>query len=162
MSLISISGFIFRVLIVSPRDHGILLYNQRLPVSYFVNLYERDRLIFVKRLFKEIAILKPQPLYIFTWDPFPVATYLATLYPYDTFSLEIVFKKLVTLLALMTAQRMQTLATINISNIIFSDSIIVKIPAILKISEVEKSQFLLILEPLLAKPELGVFLLVKF
>lgn len=52
-------------------------------------------------------MLKPQrPRYDFIWDPSPVITYLATLYPHTELSLELVSKKLITLLAFTSAQRM--------------------------------------------------------
>jgi len=89
----------------------------------------------IRRFFKGVATLKPQrPRYDFIWDPSPVIEHLSSLYPHENLSLEIVSRKLVTLLALATAQRMQTLAAIQFSNIVISDSLIIKIPAKLKTS----------------------------
>lgn len=94
----------------------------------------------IKRFFKGVATLKPQrPRYDFVWDPSPVISYLATQFPYDNLSLEIIVRQLVTLLALTTAQRMQTLAAIQISNISFADSLIIKVPANLKTSAIGRS-----------------------
>lgn len=117
----------------------------------------------VSRFFKGVAVLKPQrPRYDFVWDPTPVVDHLASLYPHDKFSLEIISRKLVTLLALTTAQRMQTLAAIRLSNVILSDSLVIRIPARLKTSRVGKSQPLLSFRPFLEKPELCIFSLVSF
>lgn len=116
----------------------------------------------IKRFFRDVAALKPQrPRYDFIWDPSLVIAHLATLYPYETLSLELVSKKLVTLLALTTAQRIQTLAAIQYSNIKLSDSIVIKIPARLKTSEIGRSQPVLVFKPFLDKPELCVFSLTK-
>lgn len=81
----------------------------------------------VRKFFKGIAALKPQrPRYDFIWDTAPVVTRLASLYPHDNLSLELLSRKLATLLALTTAQRLQTLAAIQISNISFADSLVIK------------------------------------
>lgn len=117
----------------------------------------------VRRFFKGVAALKPQrPRYEFIWDPSLVISHLATLYPHESFSLEIISRKLVTLLALTTAQRMQTLAAIRLPNIVFSDSLIIKIPARLKTSGIGRSQPLLTCSPFPDRPELCIFSLVKF
>lgn len=117
----------------------------------------------IKRFFRGVAALKPQrPRYEFIWDPSPVIAHLAALYPYDNLSLEVISKKLVTLLALTTAQRMQTLAAIQVSNITVADSIIIKIPARLKTSGIGKSQPLLIFKPFVDVPEICVFTLIVF
>ncbi|KMQ86317.1 tyrosine recombinase [Lasius niger] len=117
----------------------------------------------VKRFFRGVAALKPQrPRYDFIWDPPPVIAHLVSLYPHENLSLELISRKLVTLLALTTAQRMQTLAAIQISNVVISDSLVTKIPARLKTSGIGKSQPLLVFKPFLDRPELWVFSLVKF
>jgi len=117
----------------------------------------------IRRFFKGVATLKPQrPRYDFIWDASPVIEHLSTLYPHENFSLEIISRKLVTLLALTTAQRMQTLAAIQLSNIVISDSLIIKIPARLKTSGIGRSQPLLTFKPSIDKPELCVTTLLKF
>ncbi|XP_039304918.1 uncharacterized protein LOC105201915 [Solenopsis invicta] len=117
----------------------------------------------VKRFFKGVATLKPQrSRYDFVWDPAPVVEYLATLYPHEDLSLEKISRKLITLLALTTAQRMQTLAAIRISNMYFSDSLIIKIPSRLKTSGIGRSQPLLLFKPFLNKPEVCVFSLAQW
>ncbi|KYM95322.1 hypothetical protein ALC62_14036, partial [Cyphomyrmex costatus] len=117
----------------------------------------------VKRFLKSVAVLKPQrPRYDYVWDPLPVIEHLATLYPHEGLSLESISRKLVTLFALMTAQRMQTLASIRLSNVIMSDSVVIKVPARLKTSGIGRSQPLLSFEPFLKRPELCIVSLIKF
>lgn len=114
------------------------------------------------RFFKGVATLKPQrPRYDFIWDPSPVIARLAALYPHTDLSLEVMSKKLIILLALTTAQRMQTLAAIRCPNIVFSDSVVIKIPDRIKTSRIGKSQPLLIFKQFSDKPELCVFSLLK-
>lgn len=107
--------------------------------------------------------MKPQrPRYDYIWDPSPVIAHLASLYPHEELSLVVISRKLVALLALSTAQRMQTLAAIQLSYITFSDSLIIRIPARLKTSGIGRSQPLLSFKPFADKPELCIFSLVKF
>lgn len=76
-------------------------------------------------------------------------SHLATLYPHESLSLEIISRKLVTFLALTIAQHMQTLVVRHFFNVFFSDLLIIKIPANckLKTSGIERSQPLLIFKP---------------
>ena len=77
----------------------------------------------IKRFCKGVSVMKPsRPKYNYTWDPITVIKYLASYYPNSELSLEKLTKKLVTLLALITAQRVQTLSLIKIKNIKFTDS----------------------------------------
>ncbi|XP_070529823.1 uncharacterized protein [Cardiocondyla obscurior] len=116
----------------------------------------------VRRFFRGVASLKPQrPRYDFIWNPSPVIEHLATIYPYEDVPLEIISRKLITLLALTTAQRMQTLAAIRISNIRFSDRLTIKIPDKLKTSGVGRSQPFLSFKPFKERPELCVFSLTR-
>lgn len=72
----------------------------------------------IQRFFEGIQGLRPnKPRYNYTWDPTTVLEYLKNLYPNDTLSLEKLTCKLVTLLALITAHRMQTFSLINLENI---------------------------------------------
>lgn len=84
----------------------------------------------VTRFFKGISKLRPKkPKYDEVWDPEIVLNYLSDLYPNDTLSLELLTKKLVTLLALVTAHRVQTLSLITLDNItINQNNITIKIP----------------------------------
>ncbi|XP_068989812.1 uncharacterized protein [Neodiprion pinetum] len=96
----------------------------------------------VRRLFKGIANLRPtKPKYESTWDPQLVLNHVEQWGPNEKMSLERLTLKLVTLLALATAQRMQTLASIDIRNIEKSTGLIeIKIPARLKTSKMNKAQ----------------------
>ncbi|OXA40675.1 putative enzymatic polyprotein [Folsomia candida] len=74
----------------------------------------------VKRVIKGVAKAKPpKPKYDVIWDASTVTDYLKTLWPHDSLSISVLTEKCVTLLALCTAQRCQTLSKINISNIKF-------------------------------------------
>jgi len=83
--------------------------------------------------------LKHSPKYDFIWDPTPVIAHLASLYPHEDLSLGALSTKLVTLLALTTAQRLQTLAAIQWSNISFAEALSIRIPARLETSSIGKS-----------------------
>lgn len=73
---------------------------------------------FLKRFMKGVFnTIPPSPRYDFTWDPHPVLNFLESLWPLDTLSLQNLTYKLVTLLALITAHRVQTLSKITIPNI---------------------------------------------
>ncbi|VEN46833.1 unnamed protein product [Callosobruchus maculatus] len=73
----------------------------------------------VNRFLKGLRNIRPpKARYSSTWDPHPVLNYLETLYPLDSLSLRDLTLKLVVLLALTTAHRMQTLTKIKISNIV--------------------------------------------
>lgn len=84
----------------------------------------------IKRFFKGVSVIKPaQPKYEHTWDPEIVLSKLEQWYPNNDCSLQQLTKKVITLLALVTAQRIQTLATIDIKNISIVDNITyIKIP----------------------------------
>lgn len=72
----------------------------------------------IKRLLKGAYKLRPAaPKYSFTWDPQVVLDYIASWVPNKEMSLEKITKKLVILLALSTAHRVQTLSLIKIDNI---------------------------------------------
>nr|CAI5826451.1 unnamed protein product [Callosobruchus analis] len=72
----------------------------------------------IKRFFRCAMHLRPQrPHYDTTWDPKIVLVYLCTLYPKQSLNLEKLAMKLATSLALISANRVQTLFLIKISNI---------------------------------------------
>lgn len=98
-------------------------------------ILEDDR---IKKFYKGIFRLRPPlPRYSVTWDPSIVVNYLSQLYPNETLSLKQISKKLITLLALITAHRVQTLSKINIKNIEkFSSKIKIKIPDFLKTTRI--------------------------
>ncbi|KAL4707035.1 hypothetical protein ACJJTC_014314 [Scirpophaga incertulas] len=72
----------------------------------------------VKRFFRGVFRLRPSlPKYSITWDTSIVLNFLSNWYPNFEINFENLTKKLITLLALITAHRMQTLSKVNISNI---------------------------------------------
>jgi integrase len=78
-------------------------------------LSEDDR---IARFLKGVFRLKPSlPKYQNTWDPNKVLDYLSSWYPNEDLPLDKLTKKMVALLALSTAQRLQTLSLIRLSNI---------------------------------------------
>lgn len=101
----------------------------------------------VARFFRGIYKLRPKkPKYDIIWDPNIVLRYLSNLSPNQDLSLELLTKKLVTLLALVTAHRIQTLSLISIENITINEANIdIKIPEMIKTSGPNKLQPNLIL-----------------
>lgn len=96
----------------------------------------------------------PQPKYDITWDPQIVLNYLASWYPNKDLSLENLTKKLVSLLAIATGHRVQTLSLIKIENILqLNDRILIKIPDLIKTSRVGSNQPLLVLPFFQEKPQ---------
>lgn len=94
----------------------------------------------IKRFFKGASNLRPsKPRYSTIWDPTIVLDYLKSL-P-DMLSQEELTYKLAALLALATGQRVQTLANIEICNIVYSnENIVIKIPKRIKTSGLNKIQ----------------------
>ncbi|XP_068994040.1 uncharacterized protein [Neodiprion pinetum] len=99
----------------------------------------------VKRLFKGVSELRPpKPKYDETWDPKIVLDYAASLMPNEEISLNNLSLKVVTLLALVTGQRMQTLSLIKIPNIQnLGEKIQIKVPDKVKTSGPNRRQPLL-------------------
>lgn len=95
------------------------------------NITDDDRITkFIKGAFRSRP---PAPKYDFTWDTDVVLNYLSNLYPNESLNLEMLSKKLVSLLALVTAHRVQTLSLIQLKNIIvYSDYIIILISESIK------------------------------
>lgn len=96
----------------------------------------------IKGFFKGVSKLKPpKAKYDCTWDPNIVLAHLSRLDSNDDLSLDGLSKKLVTLLALVTGHRMQTLALIDIRNIVFDkDRFEIKISENIKTSKPRKVQ----------------------
>lgn len=91
----------------------------------------------IKRFMKGVFRLRPtQPKYNITWSTDAVLSYLSQQWPHGNLSLETLSKKTLTLLALVTAQRVQTISLIRISNINTCDSnlVTIKIPDNIKTS----------------------------
>lgn len=88
----------------------------------------------LSRLFKGFFRLRPpMPKYNVTWDTSIVLDYLANFYPNSDIDLETLSKKLITLFALVTAHRVQTLSFILVKNISINNlSVSIKTPDILK------------------------------
>lgn len=100
----------------------------------------------IKRFFKGVARLRPlQPKYNKTWDPAIVLNFLSNWFPHTTLDMYKLSKKLVTLLAIITAHRVQTLSLIKLSNIVvLKDKIEIMISDHIKTSALGKRQPLLI------------------
>lgn len=76
----------------------------------------------VKRLLKGAYKRKPNlPRYTNTWDPQIVLNHISTWYPNNDLDLEKMTKKVVILLAICTAHRVQTFSLIKINNINISN-----------------------------------------
>lgn len=106
---------------------------------------------FLKGVFRRTPTV---PRYNSTWDTSIVLNYLNTLNN-ESISLETLCKKLITLLALVTAQRMQTLSLIKVCNIEKTDTkICIKIPDFIKTSGVNRTQPILVLPFFRENPEI--------
>lgn len=82
-------------------------------------LSETGKYSAVDRFMRGVFKSRPNfPRYEQTWDPQPVLTYLENLYPLNSLNLEKLSVKLVLLLALGSAQRVQTFCNIRVSNIV--------------------------------------------
>ncbi|CAD6208817.1 GSCOCG00003624001-RA-CDS, partial [Cotesia congregata] len=112
----------------------------------------------ISRFIKGSSKIRPSlPKYDSTWDVDPVLKKLATWFPLSELSLKKLTEKLVVLLALGTAHRSQTLALINISNIMILESRIeIRIPDKIKTSRPGASQPVLKFPFFLNKPELCI------
>jgi site-specific recombinase XerD len=101
----------------------------------------------VKRLLKGAYKQRPSvPKYNHTWDPQIVLNHISHWYPNTSLNLEKITKKLVTLLAVCTAHRVQTLALIKIENIVTSNAgIKIGITDIIKTSAAGREQPVLFL-----------------
>lgn len=107
---------------------------------------------FIKGVYR---LRPPQPKYNVTWDTTLVLNKLGTQYPNESLSLETLSKKCVTLLALATGQRVQTLTKIYIPNIeLHPTSLIIKITELIKTSRPNSKQPVLVLPIFSEKPEI--------
>lgn len=90
----------------------------------------------VNRFIKGVYRLKPpNPKYSATWDTNKVLDFVSKFYPYTDITLEDLSRKTITLLAIASAQRMQTLSLIKLKNIsIEIDNIVIKVPDLIKTS----------------------------
>lgn len=117
----------------------------------------------IQRFCKGASTLKPQkPRYDFTWDPTLVIDYLKSFHPNDSLSLDKLTKKLATLLALFTAQRLQTLSKIKVDNIKFLDeTVYIMIDEKLKTTRINRTQPSFQLQMLKELPQVCVFTTLK-
>lgn len=101
----------------------------------------------IRRLFTGITKLRPsKPKYDVVWNPQIVLDHISEWGDNNVLTLEKLTLKLVTLLALITAHRMQTLSLINVQNIEKSTDLIqIKIPDRIKTSKLNKTQPILII-----------------
>lgn len=102
----------------------------------------------MKRFFKGAYNIKPPlPKYSSTWDPSPVIKFLESQFPLETLSLQQLTYKLIMLMALTSAHRLQTFALVNLENIITKESLVeIRIPDRIKTSGKDR------LQPTLAFP----------
>lgn len=110
----------------------------------------------VKRLLKGIFKLRPSlPKYSSTWDPQIVLNHISEWVPHSQLNLEKLTKKLVALLSLCTAHRVQTFSLIKISNVkINSNGIEIVITDIIKTSGIGRDQPILYLPYFLENPSI--------
>lgn len=91
----------------------------------------------VNRFLKGVyRLAPPTPKYSTTWDTNIVLNYLSTMYPYDNIDLVDLSHKTCSLLAIASAQRMQTISLIKLKNISKHDNeIVIKISDLIKTSK---------------------------
>jgi hypothetical protein len=98
---------------------------------------------FIKGVFR---LRPPRAKYDITWDPSTVLNYFSQKGENNSLPLEELSKKVITLLAIITAHRVQTFSLIKITNITtLSDKIYIKIPDHIKTSRVGSVQPSLVL-----------------
>lgn len=133
------------------------LNTQRAALSLIFSPSQKDENI-LKRFFKGAFNLNPpQPKYAATWNPNIVLNYLEQMFPLENLSLEFLSCKLVTLLALTSAHRMQTLSKICLGNIKELNNVLeIRIPDRIKTSGYKKLQPLMIFPIFPDKPSLCV------
>ncbi|KAJ8980511.1 hypothetical protein NQ317_007931 [Molorchus minor] len=112
----------------------------------------------IKRFMKGVQNIRPsKPRYNYTWDPSVVLKHLRNMFPNESLTLQLISYKLVTLLALVTAHRVQTLSLIKIENIGKTpDGIEIMIPYRIKTFNKNKAQPLLFLPKYTQDPGLCV------
>lgn len=110
------------------------------------------------RFLKGVYNIRPaRPRYDFTWDVSIVLSYLEKLYSLETLSFTQLTEKTVTLLALCTAHRAQTLANIKITNILkTNNNIQIRIENKIKTSGPGRYQPILILPVFKENPSLCI------
>ncbi|CAD6218299.1 GSCOCG00011431001-RA-CDS, partial [Cotesia congregata] len=83
-----------------------------------ISAYDINNDGLISRFLKSVFKQRPsKPKYNSTWDVVPVLKYIEKMHPLSQFKLKEAAEKVATLLALTTAQRLQTLALVRIENI---------------------------------------------
>ena len=103
--------FSARIFNCGSSKYGFVLISKHVSHGHlsllFANEVESHLLV---KFFKGVARLKAQrPRYDFIWDPFPAIRYLVSLYSHENLSFEFISRKLATLLALTTVQKLRAL-----------------------------------------------------
>lgn len=131
--------------------------NCRAAISLIVDKRVSESQV-ISRFFKGIFRSRPpKPKYDKTWDVKPVLESVAKLYPLHSLNLVKLTNKLIVLLALGTAQRVQTLSLIKLSNISKKASgYEIEIRDLIKTSRPGACQPLLLLPKFTEKPELCI------
>ncbi|XP_070530006.1 uncharacterized protein [Cardiocondyla obscurior] len=116
------------------------LNSMRSAVS-LISVNEIGQFPAIKRFCRGFASIKPpQPRYDFIWDPAPVIDKLRLIYPYEDLPLNAIARKLVLLLALATGQRVQTIASLRLSQTSIDQKLIIRIPDQIKTSAPGRKQ----------------------
>lgn len=157
---------LFEVSVTNVLDFLVTLFNQghkynsinctKAALSLLINpvtINDPQITRFMKGVFK---LRTPLPRYNLTWDPSIVLDYLSNWYPNESLSFDRLSKKLVTLLALVTAHRVQTLSLIKLSNIkkYNNEKLVINITDIIKTSSVNRTPPILTLPYFNDKPSI--------
>lgn len=134
-----------------------VINSYRSALNLILSPNEQDRKC-INRFLKGVGnTIPPQPRYPFIWDPDSVLSLLKTWYPLNSLNLEHLTYKLVFLMAISSASRVQTLSKIKIKDILKHDQKIeVQISERIKTSAPNKLQPLLIFPFFKETPELCV------
>lgn len=109
------------------------------------------------KFMKGIAKLRPPVArYEVTWDADSVLSIIKLWPKTSLLSLKMLSLKLVSLLALVTAQRVQTLAAIEVKNIVWGDTVQIIITKPLKCTNINRSNVVLMLPKYTTDPDLCV------
>lgn len=121
-----------------------VINSYRSALNLILSPNEQDRKC-INRFLKGVGnTIPPQPRYPFIWDPDSVLSLLKTWYPLNSLNLEHLTYKLVFLMAISSASRVQTLSKIKIKDILKHDQKIeVQISERIKTSAPNKLQPLL-------------------
>ena len=136
-------------------------YKSALKLVFTIKKEDDDM---IKRFMRGIYNIKPsKPKYSSTWDPHPVLKNLESKYPLEQLTLEQLTKKLVTLLALISAHRVQTFSLITINNIrTYEDRLEIRVPDRIKTSRKNSTQPLLIIPFFYSNPGLCLARTIQF